>query len=271
MSDAALSRLRQGRQVSLLHGQHRRRPHRGRLDMSEHRPSGDAQRLRGRAEEGPPVAAGAGERRGEGGGRQEGGLGGGRQGFRGAREGQRRKTRRKEKPKEPVKVQIDLERIGQRILALPIPARNYVGLLRGQGRRALPGRGSASRCRQTTRRRWSSRSSICKTRKTDKLLEGVTAFVLSANGEKMLFRQGGDWIIAADRAGAGQGRAKGALKLEDHGSLRRPARGVEADVPRGLAHRARLLLRSRPSRPRPGGGGGDVRAVPRWRSAAAPI
>jgi tricorn protease len=35
-----------------------------------------------------------------------------------------------------------------------------------------------------------------KTRKTDKLISGVTAFSLSDSGEKMLYKQGDDWFIA---------------------------------------------------------------------------
>jgi len=42
------------------------------------------------------------------------------------------KDKDKEKPKEPVKVEIDFENISQRILALPIPARNYQGLAAGK-------------------------------------------------------------------------------------------------------------------------------------------
>ena len=34
--------------------------------------------------------------------------------------------------KDPPKVQVDLENIDQRILALPIPNRNYVGILAGK-------------------------------------------------------------------------------------------------------------------------------------------
>src|SRR5262249_39562802 len=46
-------------------------------------------------------------------------------------EGTAEKEKEKEK-KEPVKVRIDLESIDQRILALPIPAQNYTGLLVGK-------------------------------------------------------------------------------------------------------------------------------------------
>src|SRR6185437_6426083 len=42
------------------------------------------------------------------------------------------KDEKKDDKKEPPKVTIDFERIGQRILALPVPARNYSALLAGK-------------------------------------------------------------------------------------------------------------------------------------------
>src|SRR5208337_163061 len=42
------------------------------------------------------------------------------------------KDKDKEKPKEPPKVEIDFDKISQRILAMPIPARNYFGLSAGK-------------------------------------------------------------------------------------------------------------------------------------------
>ena len=46
--------------------------------------------------------------------------------------GEKDKAAEKEKPKEPEKVVIDLDGIGQRILALPIPAKNYIALDAGK-------------------------------------------------------------------------------------------------------------------------------------------
>ncbi len=50
-----------------------------------------------------------------------------------------------------------------------------------------------------------------KTRKSEKLAEGVTAFALSRSGEKMLLRQGEAWVIAASDKAPKAG--DGALKL----------------------------------------------------------
>jgi tricorn protease len=50
-------------------------------------------------------------------------------------------------------------------------------------------------------------------RKLDKVLEGVGMFDLSANGEKMLFRQGNSWFITATAAPVKPGEGK--LRTED--------------------------------------------------------
>ena len=48
------------------------------------------------------------------------------------------KDKEKAKEEKPVTVEIDLDDISQRILALPIPARNYYGLFAGKAGRPLP-------------------------------------------------------------------------------------------------------------------------------------
>ncbi len=99
--------------------------------------------------------------------------------------------------KKETAVRIDLENISQRILALPIPARNYVSMSAGKtgvlflveapmvSPMTGPGEGLALQMFDL------------KTRKTDKIREGINSFVLSANGEKMLYRQGQQYFIAA--------------------------------------------------------------------------
>jgi tricorn protease len=90
-------------------------------------------------------------------------------------------------PKEPPEVKIDFENISQRILALPIPARNYNRLLAGkthllyllEGPVVFDGGPSG---------RMVHKFDIC-TRKTDKLLDNVGDFVISSNGEKALYEQ----------------------------------------------------------------------------------
>ncbi|HEY3281770.1 MAG TPA: PDZ domain-containing protein [Armatimonadota bacterium] len=91
------------------------------------------------------------------------------------------------------RTRIDLDRIGQRILALPIPARNYVGLTTAKDgivlifEAAQPGPGGFSGM--------AVHKYDLNKRKLDRLADGIGAFVVSANGEKVLFSQGGRWGI----------------------------------------------------------------------------
>src|SRR5208337_4810923 len=118
----------------------------------------------------------------------------------------------KEKPKEPPKVEIDFDGIGQRILAIPIPARNYFGLSAGkegeivlvEGPLIPPFDGPPV---------LTVHKFTLKTRKTDKLLDGVSAIAVSSNGEKMLYRQGQTWFINPTEKPPEAG--KGNLKTAD--------------------------------------------------------
>ena len=104
--------------------------------------------------------------------------------------------------KEPPKVAIDFDNISQRILALPIPARNFVGLAAGKAGMLYLVEASSGAAGQTLHK------FDLEKRKLDKVLEGVSAFDLSANGEKMLYRQGGNWFIAASAQPVKPGEGK---------------------------------------------------------------
>jgi tricorn protease len=118
----------------------------------------------------------------------------------------------KEKPKEPPKVEIDFDGIGQRILVMPIPARNYFGLSAGkegeivlvEGPLIPPFDGPPV---------LTVHKFTLKTRKTDKLLDGVSAIAVSSNGEKMLYQQGQTWFINPTEKPPEAG--KGNLKTAD--------------------------------------------------------
>ena len=92
----------------------------------------------------------------------------------------------KKEPTEPVR--IDLEGIDQRILALPFPARNWSGMAAGKSHAIYllespavdDGGGNGA---QTLHK-----FDLC-TRKTDKVLDNVSDFHLSANAEKALYQQ----------------------------------------------------------------------------------
>ena len=121
----------------------------------------------------------------------------------------------KEKEKQAVKVAIDFEGISQRILALPLPARNYIGLETGKNgvlfiaeAQQVPVSAGPSGPRGVTIQKFD-----LNTRKTDKFLDGVQAFNVSFNGEKVLYSQAEKWFIG----GAGQlpKPGEGALKTDD--------------------------------------------------------
>ena len=127
-----------------------------------------------------------------------------------------KEAKEKEKSKEPEQVRIDVENISQRILALPIPARDYTGLYAGKSGvlfllesvpvpvgLALP-TGPPGRVLHKF---------DLEKRKVEKVMEGVGPFGISHNGEKMLYRQGERWFIAATAQPPKPG--EGALKVDD--------------------------------------------------------
>ncbi|MFQ5927039.1 MAG: PDZ domain-containing protein [Terriglobia bacterium] len=118
---------------------------------------------------------------------------------------------KEKKEKEGVSVHIDFENIDQRILALPIPARNYTGLVAGKAGTvwllAGPQIPQFFGPLQQTLHQFD-----LKTRKTKKILEGISTFVLSQDGEKMLYRKGKQWAIVATAKPPKPG--EGTLKLD---------------------------------------------------------
>jgi tricorn protease len=89
--------------------------------------------------------------------------------------------------KEVPEVKIDFENISQRILALPIPARNYDRLLAGKTHILYLAEGPAVND-GSANGRIVHKFDVC-TRKTDKLLDNIGDFIISSNGEKALFEQ----------------------------------------------------------------------------------
>lgn len=116
------------------------------------------------------------------------------------------------KKDEGVKVVIDLDGIGQRIVSLPIKAANYVGLDTGKA-----GTLFLSEIVDVPRFEGPTPAMVSKfdfsTRKTEPFLSGINGFGVSANGEKVLYRQGPGWFIAATAAAPKPG--DGALKLDE--------------------------------------------------------
>jgi tricorn protease len=99
--------------------------------------------------------------------------------------------------KAPEPVRIDFEGIDQRTVALPIPARNYIDVEVGKANliyiveappNIIDSFGPAS---------FTVHKYDLDKRKLDKALDGISAFIVSANGEKVLYRQGPNWLIGS--------------------------------------------------------------------------
>jgi len=121
------------------------------------------------------------------------------------------KGKKDEKKDEAVKVTIDLDGIGQRIVALPIKPANYVGLDAGKA-----GTLFLSEVVDVPRFGEPTPASVSKfdltTRKTEPFVGGINGFVVSANGEKVLYRQGPGWFITGTAVVVKPG--DGALKID---------------------------------------------------------
>ncbi|HTS37234.1 MAG TPA: PDZ domain-containing protein [Candidatus Solibacter sp.] len=115
------------------------------------------------------------------------------------------KDKDKDKEKEkPVVVKIDLENIDQRILALPIPAKNYFNMTPGKSGILFLSEGPQvvtendfPNVNQTIQKFDLSK------RKVDKFMDEVNDFTISFDGEKMLYRKGDSWSTASTDDGGG--------------------------------------------------------------------
>src|SRR5262249_7891427 len=84
-----------------------------------------------------------------------------------------------EKDKEAERVRIDFDNIGQRILALPIPARNYTALVAGKAGIVFLAEGQPIGSLFGPGTQTLHRFDLS-TRKVEKILDGINGFVLSA-------------------------------------------------------------------------------------------
>lgn len=124
------------------------------------------------------------------------------------------------KKDEPVVVKLDLDGIGQRILSLPIPAKNYLNMQSGksgilflsEGPMVFAADDEGPDVTQTIQKFDLSK------RKVDKFLDEVNDYTLSADGEKILYRKGETWATAGTddppTGGAPPKPGFGPLKLE---------------------------------------------------------
>jgi len=115
------------------------------------------------------------------------------------------------KKPEAVKVSIDFDGILQRILALPIPARNFVELKGGKEGMLYLVEGAAGFTTGPPPPPVLHKFDLSK-RKFEKVVDGAAGFEVSFDGEKMLLRQGERWMIA--KAGEAPKPGEGTVKIE---------------------------------------------------------
>ena len=127
----------------------------------------------------------------------------------------------KEKKDEPVVVKVDIDGIGQRILSLPIPARNYFGMQAGKTGILFLAEGPMvvveddyPNVSQTLQKFDLSK------RKVDKVVEDINDFAVSLDGEKILYRKGDSWTTASPDDSAGGGGGSGSTPKPGFGPLK---------------------------------------------------
>jgi len=138
------------------------------------------------------------------------------------KEKDKEKDKDKDKKDEAVVVKIDIEGIGQRILSLPIPAKNYLNMLGGKSGILLLAEGPlvVTDDDQPNVSQTIQKFDLSK-RKVDKVVEDVNDYAVSFDGEKILYRKGESWATASpDDSPGGSGGASskpgfGPLKLDN--------------------------------------------------------
>jgi tricorn protease len=117
-----------------------------------------------------------------------------------------------QKDKTPPEVRIDFDNISQRILAVPVPDKNYFAVAAGKEGVLFLEERPIVELQEGPPQLIVTKFDF-KTRKTDTILQGATVFKLSNNGEKVLFRQAEQWVISS--ADQSPKPNEGALKLAD--------------------------------------------------------
>jgi tricorn protease len=134
------------------------------------------------------------------------------------------KTKKDPEKETAADTRVDWDRIDQRILALPIAAHNYTGILQGKGGvifliegPAVPSIERENAVQQDTLHRFDLGK-----RQLTKLADGVATVAVSGDGEKLLYRQGEHWRLV----GSGQ------PPKPDEGTLKTDAMEMRLD-PKG--------------------------------------
>lgn len=97
-------------------------------------------------------------------------------------------------PAKPAETKVDFDDIDQRVVALPIPVRNFVDLQAGKANTLFileaPDDGDGGPFAGLTVHKYDLEK-----RKLDKAFEGVSGFRVTANGDKAMVGQRGQWLI----------------------------------------------------------------------------
>ncbi len=126
----------------------------------------------------------------------------------GAAKPEEKKDAKADAGKEAVEVRIDFDRMSQRILAMPIPSKNYSFLAAGKpGVLFLLEQDALGERSDGTLERFEWKS-----RKVEKVADGINEFEVSADGEKLFYRKGEKAFLTAVAAPAKPG--DGELKLD---------------------------------------------------------
>ena len=117
-----------------------------------------------------------------------------------------------EKTKAPPETRVDFDNVSQRILAVPIPEKNFYAVMAGKEGEIYVAELPIVELNEGPAQMIVSKFSF-KTRKLEQIIGGVTVFKLSDNGEKMLYRSGEQWFINASASAPKPG--DGLLKTAD--------------------------------------------------------
>jgi tricorn protease len=123
---------------------------------------------------------------------------------------------KEKKQEKPVVVTIDADGIGQRILALPIPAKNYLAMLAGKEGVLFLAEGPQVIGEDDVK--ITLQKFDLSKRKVEKFVGGISDGTISSNGEKLIFRKDGQFqVVSTDAApspGAEPKPGEGPLKLD---------------------------------------------------------
>lgn len=123
------------------------------------------------------------------------------------------------KAEQSPKTVIDLDGIGQRILALPVPTRSYVRVQGGDNKVFYSELIKQQKTETDIDQSVTLHAYNHEKRESETLVSRINAFILSGDGKKMLFAQDGSWFIS-DAAKVEPG--KGLLKTQEIKVYREP-------------------------------------------------